>query len=67
MEEEIIKATKIWPEFQSIRDIPVFLSFANFYKKFIKNFSKIATIFISILQTTSDNDLSAQASRNKKN
>ena len=52
MEEERIKAVKAWPEPQSIWDIQVFLSFANFYKQFIKDFNKIATLLILILKTT---------------
>ena len=36
---------------QSVRDIQVFLRFANFYQKFIKGFSRIATPLTSILET----------------
>ncbi len=35
MEEEKIEAVKTWPEPQSVRDIQVFLGFANFYRRFI--------------------------------
>ena len=35
MEEEQIEAVKNWPEPKSIRDIQVFLGFANFYQRFI--------------------------------
>ncbi len=42
MEEEKIEAVKTWPEPQSVRDIQVFLGFANFYRRFIRNFSRIA-------------------------
>lgn len=38
---------------QSILDIHVFLGFANFYLQFIYSFSRIATLVIFILQTTS--------------
>ncbi len=31
MEEKRIKAVRDWPEPQSVRDIQVFLEFANFY------------------------------------
>ena len=33
-------------------DIQVFLSFTNFYRQFIKNFSKISALLSSILKTT---------------
>ncbi len=54
MEEERIEAIQDWPEPQSVRDIQVFLGFANFYKRFIKNFSRIAAPFTSMLQTTNE-------------
>ena len=54
MEEEKIQAVKTWPEPKSIRDIQVFLGFANFYQRFIQGFSKIAAPVTSMLKTTSD-------------
>ena len=35
MEEERIDAVKAWPEPKLIRDIQVFIGFANFYRRFI--------------------------------
>ena len=52
MEEEKIDAVKKWPEPKSIWDIQVFIGFANFYRHFIKDFSKIATLLTAILKTT---------------
>ena len=52
MEEERIQAVKTWPEPKSIRDIQVFLGFANFYRCFIQKFSKIAAPLTSMLKTT---------------
>lgn len=52
MEEKGIKAVKTWPEPQLIRDIQVFIDFANFYCCFIKDCSKIIALLISILKTT---------------
>lgn len=52
MEEERIKVVKTWSEPQSVRDIQVFLSFANFYRRFIQGFSKIAAPLTSMLRTT---------------
>ncbi len=52
MEEERIKTVKIWLEPQSVRDIQVFIGFANFYRRFIKNFSRIATPLTSMPKTT---------------
>ena len=35
IEDKQIEAVKNWPELKSMRDIQVFLSFANFYQRFI--------------------------------
>ncbi len=52
MEEERIEAVKAWAEPKSVRDIQVFLAFTNFYRRFIKDFSKIAATITSVLRTT---------------
>ncbi len=54
MEEEKIEAVKTWPEPKSVRDIQVFLGFANFYRRFIKKVSRIANPPTSMLRTTSE-------------
>ncbi len=54
MEEEKIKAVRDWREPQSVRDIQVFLGFANFYKRFIRNLSRIAVLLTSMLRTTNE-------------
>ncbi len=53
MEDGQIKAIRDWPESQSVRDIQVFLGFANFYRQFIQRFNRLATLLISMLKTTS--------------
>ena len=50
MEEEKINAIKNWPEPKSVRDIQVFLGFANFYCRFIQGFSRIAAPLTSMLR-----------------
>ena len=52
MDAEQIEVVKKWPESKSVRDIQVFLGFVNFYCQFIKGFSKIAALLISMLKTT---------------
>ena len=52
MENEKIAAIKQWPEPQLIWDIPVFLGFANFYRRFIQGFSRIAAPLTSMLKTS---------------
>ena len=59
MEEERINAVKKWPEPQSVRDIQVFIGFANFYRRFIKGFSRIAAPLTAMLKTTGSSVASA--------
>ena len=53
MEEEQIEMVNNWPEPKLMRDIQVFLGFANFYQRFIQSFSKIAEPLTSMLKTSS--------------
>ena len=52
MDDKRIKVVRKWPEPKSMRDIQVFLGFANFYWRFIQGFNKIARPLISMLRTT---------------
>ena len=52
MEAKKIEVVKEWPKPKSVRDIQVFLGFANFYGQFIQGFSKIAALLTSMLKTT---------------
>ena len=52
MEEKQIKVIRDWPEPQSVRDIQVFLGFANFYRQFIQRFNRLTAPPISMLKTT---------------
>ena len=40
-----VKAVQDWPEPTSVKEIQSFLRFANFYKRFIKDYSKVAILF----------------------
>lgn len=66
MKVKKIKAIKEQPEPKSVKYIQVFLGFANLYRKFIRNFSKIVVPLISIIQTivksTDGNSQGIQAS-----
>ena len=58
IEAKRIEVVKKWPEPKSVRDIQVFLGFANFYWQFIQGFSKIAAPLTSMLKTTGSSDMS---------
>ena len=60
MEDERIEAVKQWPEPQSVRDIQVFLGFANFYRRFIQGFSRIAAPLTSMLKTSGSTEPSTR-------
>ena len=57
MKDERIKVVKNWPEPKSVQDIQVFIGFANFYRRFIWGFSRIAVPLTSMLKTTRSSDL----------
>ena len=44
MEQEKIKAVKEWKTPTRVKDIKSFLGFANFYRRFIHNFSHTARL-----------------------
>lgn len=52
MEVKKIEALKTWPKLKLINDIQVFLSFANFYRRFIKSCNKIAALLTSMSKTS---------------
>ncbi len=54
IEEERIEALRDWPKAQSVRDVQVFIDFANFYRRFIRNFSRIIGPLTSMLRTTNE-------------
>lgn len=45
-----IEAIKNWPKPKSVRDIQMFVGFANFYYQFIYGFNKIVTLLILMLE-----------------
>ena len=52
IEDEKIKTIKNWSKSTLVRDIQVFIDFANFYQYFIQAFSKIAISLSLMLKTT---------------
>jgi len=42
MEKEKIKEVTKWPTLQGVKNIQKFLGLANYYKRFVKDFAKIA-------------------------
>jgi hypothetical protein len=50
IDESRIEAIAEWPESRSFRDIQIFLDFANFYRRFIRDYSPIAALLTSIFK-----------------
>jgi Reverse transcriptase (RNA-dependent DNA polymerase)/RNase H-like domain found in reverse transcriptase/Integrase zinc binding domain/Chromo (CHRromatin Organisation MOdifier) domain len=50
MDPEKIRAITSWPIPKSVLDIQIFLGLANFYRRFIKNFSKITSPITRLLK-----------------
>ena len=52
IKDEEIEAIKNWPKPMLIRDIQIFIGFANFYQRLIQDFSKIVALLTLMLKTT---------------
>ena len=50
IKDKQIKTVENWPKSILIRDIPVFIGFANFYQHFIKSFTRNITLLTSLLK-----------------
>ena len=50
MDPQKVSAILDWPELSSVHDIQVFLGFANFYRRFIKGYSKVTNPLTSLLK-----------------
>src|SRR5208282_128688 len=52
MDPAKVEAITSWPAPKSVHDVRVFLGLANFYRRFIKHFSKMATPMTALLRKT---------------
>ena len=43
MDQEKVKAITEWPEPKNLKEVQAFLRFANFYQRFIQDYSKVVT------------------------
>lgn len=54
MEKSRVESIQDWPAPTDYRQVQVFLGFANFYRRFIRNYSKIANPLTSLLKGSKD-------------
>lgn len=52
MEKDRITSISEWPEPASVKEVQVFLGFANFYRRFIEGYSRIVHPITNLLKTT---------------
>jgi RNase H-like domain found in reverse transcriptase/Reverse transcriptase (RNA-dependent DNA polymerase) len=52
MEPERVEAVRNWPKPSKLREVQEFLGFANFYRRFIQNYSRIAKGLTDLLRKT---------------
>jgi len=52
MDPEKVEAVLSWPTTKCVKDIQSFIGFANFYRRFIKDFSKIVTPLTQLTKKT---------------
>ena len=52
MDEEKVSAIRSWPKPRGVKDVQAFLGFANFYRRFIAGFSRLAAPLTNLTKTT---------------
>jgi len=50
IEEEKVKAVLNWPVSKSVKDIQKFLGLANYYRRFVEGFAKIARLLHELIR-----------------
>ena len=44
-----VEAVRDWPEPTTVKETQSFLGFANFYRRFIKDYSKVAALLTNLI------------------
>ena len=50
IEEEKVKAVLDWPVPKSVKEVQKFLELANYYRRFVKDFAKIARLLYELMR-----------------
>ena len=54
MSKNKVESILSWKAPQSVKDVQIFIGFANFYRRFIENFSKVCKPITDTLKTKGD-------------
>ena len=65
IEEDCISTILNWPELESVREIQSFLEFANFYRRFVKEFFRIAYLLTDTTKKAAHRTIKDLALRKK--
>ena len=57
MSEKKVESILGWKAPRSVKDVQIFIGFANFYRRFIENFSKVCKPIMDTLKTKGDKKL----------
>ena len=50
MNPEKVKIVTEWPEPKNLKEVQAFLRFANFYRRFIQDYSKVVTLLTTLIK-----------------
>jgi hypothetical protein len=48
IDQKKIEAVTSWPKLGIVKEVQLFLGFANFYRQFIKDYSKVAALLMEL-------------------
>ena len=54
MDQKRVATIRDWPRPKTFRDVQVFLGFANFYKRFIHNYTAVVAPLTDLLKGSKD-------------
>ena len=57
MSKKKVESILSWKALRSVKDVHIFICFANFYRSFIENFSKVCKPITDTLRTKGDKKL----------
>jgi hypothetical protein len=66
MEPDRVKTVQDWPTPKTVREIRIFLGFANYYRRFIQNYSKIAAPLMDLMKKAPGSAIGGHSQRKEE-